>query len=340
MTDYTASWLKVEESLGGTRPVLSGTAEELREQFAGLGAFLATLSPPPSEHVVVQDGEVGGIAYRKYIPRHSKAQNPRVGVFYHSGGFVVGGLDSEDAFCRNVALQNDMIVVSVDYRLAPEHKAPAQLEDALALLEWVSLAMNLIILLRNSNLSSLKAYDNAVGNGARPSKFVVIGTSAGGALALAVTRKVVLGSSSLPKSAIDGVITLCPMTLHPDHVPAAYRAEYTSYEENKENVPVINKQAMLQFFDYAGVDPIDKNTFPLLDETALKLFPRTYVVTAEKDPLRDDGKVLVKTLSSLGVNCKTDHYGGLPHCFWIFPPLPETKVFMSNVGSAVSWIVG
>jgi versiconal hemiacetal acetate esterase len=131
----------VEESLGGTRPVLNGTAEEMRTQFAGLGAFLASLSPPLSEDVDVEDGQVGGIAYRKYAPHASKGHNSRVGVFYHGGGFVVGSLDSEDAFCRNVALQSDMIIVSVDYRLAPEHKIPTQLEDALALLQWVRVSL-------------------------------------------------------------------------------------------------------------------------------------------------------------------------------------------------------
>jgi versiconal hemiacetal acetate esterase len=187
---------------------------------------------------------------------------------------------------------------------------------------------------------SFKAYKNAISNGAKPSKLVVIGTSAGGGLALAVTRKVILGFSSLPKNAVDGVVALCPMTLHPDHVPSAYRAGYTSYEENKENVPVIDKQSMLKFFDCAQVNPSDNDVFPVLDETALKLFPRTYVATAEKDPLRDDGKVLVKVLSSLGVSCLTDHYVGLPHCFWFFPPLPEAEVFMGNVKGAISWIVG
>lgn len=176
--------------------------------------------------------------------------------------------------------------------------------------------------------------------GGDPSRMFAIGSSAGASLALAITRKVVLGSSALPKDTIKGVIALCPLTLHPDYVPAEYKALYTSYEENKENVPIVDKVSMMQLFENVQANPNDEQLFTALDKTFMRLFPPTYIVTTSNDILRDDGQVLLKALSSAGVTTRTDHYGGLPHCFWLFPSLPETDLFMDNVNSAIAWMTG
>lgn len=127
-----------EEGIGGVRPVLRGTAEEMRTQYNGLGSALASLSSPVSDtQVKVTEGDVSGIKYRIYKPQ-GETKNFPIGVFYHSGGFVVGNLDAEDSFCRTVALRAGITIVNVDYRLSPEHKAPTHVEDAVALYEWVS----------------------------------------------------------------------------------------------------------------------------------------------------------------------------------------------------------
>ncbi|KAF5712179.1 sterigmatocystin biosynthesis lipase esterase STCI [Fusarium mundagurra] len=320
MSSYAESWLKFEESLGGVRPVLKGSAEEMREQFSGLGSLLASQAPSfPESTLKISDGEVDGVAYRTYTPLNSEAKNLPIGVFYHSGGFVIGNLDSEDGFCRYIALKANVVVVNVGYRLSPEHKAPAHLEDAVTLYEW--------------------AFNNADSIGGNSSHVFTIGTSAGGCLALAVARKVVLGQTSLPTDAIAGVVALCPVGFHPRNIPAKFQTTHSSYKENKENVPIVDEESLLQMFDNTGIDPSDKNYFPLLDDSCLKVFPRTYVVTCGMDPLRDDGKVLCDSLSSAGVATKTEHYVNMPHCFWIVPSLPETEVFLQDLISGINWAI-
>ncbi|EWG41533.1 hypothetical protein FVEG_03630 [Fusarium verticillioides 7600] len=320
MSSYADSWLKFEESLGGVRPVLKGSAEEMREQFSALGALLASQAPPfPENKLHVSNGEVSGVAYRTYTPLNSEAKKLPIGVFYHSGGFVLGSLDSEDGFCRYIALKANVVVVNVDYRLSPEHKAPAHLEDAVALYEW--------------------AFNNADSIGGNPSNMFTIGTSAGGCLALAVARKVVLGQTSLPTDAITGVVALCPVALHPRNIPTKFQAKHSSYKENKENVPLVDEESLLQMFENSGIDPGDRDYFPLLDDSCLKMFPKTYVATCGKDPLRDDGRVLYDSLSSAGVPTKTGHYGDMPHCFWIVPSLPETGVFLNELISGINWAI-
>ena len=106
---------------------------------------------------------------------------------------------------------------------------------------------------------------------------------------------------------------MVPLTLHPDNVPEQYKADYKSYTENAENVPVIDKTSMLQFYEYTGVDPKDSSYFTALDTENLKNFPPTYICTCEFDPLRDDGQVMAKALKDNGVPVKTDFYPGLPH---------------------------
>ncbi|KAF5571675.1 sterigmatocystin biosynthesis lipase esterase STCI [Fusarium phyllophilum] len=320
MSSYANSWLKFEESLGGVRPVQKGPAEEMREQFSGLGSLLASRAPSfPEIKLKISNGEVGGVAYRTYTPLNSEAKNLPIGVFYHSGGFVVGNLDSEDGFCRYIALKANLVVVNVGYRLSPEHKAPAHLEDAVTLYEW--------------------AFNNAETIGGNPSNIFTIGTSAGGCLALAVARKVVLGQTNLPTDAITGVVALCPVAFHPRNIPAKFQAKHSSYKENKENVPIVDEESLLQMFDNSGIDPADKNYFPMLDDRCLKGFPRTYVVTCSMGTLRDDGTVLYDSLSSAGVRTETKHYGNMPHCFWIVPSLPETEVFLNDLIGGINWAI-
>jgi versiconal hemiacetal acetate esterase len=166
-----------------------------------------------------------------------------------------------------------------------------------------------------------------------------VGVSAGAGLSLAVARQVVLGKTSADKHAIKGVVSFCPYTLHPDNVPKSYRATYTSYTENKENVPIIEAATMHQFLEYAALQPGDEDYFVALNQKDHGLFPPTYIATCEKDPLRDDGRVMVESLKASGVSVRTDHYAGLPHCFWVFPSLPESQVFLENAVDAVKWVI-
>jgi versiconal hemiacetal acetate esterase len=132
----------VEKELG-TRPVLHGTAEELRGQFAGLGQFLATQYPPPSPAVKADDHDIGGIRARVYTPRDPHNEPLPVAVYAHGGGFVLGNLDTEDPLCRAVVENTRSIIVSIEYRLAPEHRAPAQIDDMVKGFEWVNILQSI-----------------------------------------------------------------------------------------------------------------------------------------------------------------------------------------------------
>jgi versiconal hemiacetal acetate esterase len=101
---------------------------------------------------------------------------------------------------------------------------------------------------------------------------------------------------------------------------------------------VINRQVLDVFFNAAQVDPLDATHFATLSDR-LKEFPRTWMVTCEKDPLRDDSVVLEKMLSAQGVVVHRKHYKGFGHCFWIFPQLDKRMGFLADVVNGVKFFI-
>ncbi|CAH0050573.1 unnamed protein product [Clonostachys solani] len=314
------SSVSLEKDLGGVRPVLKGTAEEMRAQFSGLGSALAPLYPRPSTSVKTEHGKLDTIEYRVYTPLKSENDKPfPIGVYYHPGGFVLGPSDYDDVFCRAIAERANTIIVSVQYRLSPEHKTPAHLDDAVKGFEW--------------------AYRNATRLGGDPTCMYAVGVSAGAGLALSISRRIALGHSTADPEAVKGIVALCPYAFHPENIPQTYKAAHTSSQEHIDNVPMIDGTSMRQFFEYAGLRPDDEDYFPLLDRDHHKNFPSTYVVTCQFDPLRDDGKVLAQALSAAGVPVKTNHYTGLPHCFRVFPSVTEGETFMNDTLDGLKWVL-
>jgi versiconal hemiacetal acetate esterase len=133
---YAQSWLDFEKAMGG-RAILKGTPEEIRAQYDGLVAALMPMMPPMPEGVDVVEGEVDGTKYRTYTPQKGDGPFP-IALWTHGGGYMTGDLNADHFLCLVIALQTNSAVVNVDYRLAPEHKWPAQLEDSLKLYKWVS----------------------------------------------------------------------------------------------------------------------------------------------------------------------------------------------------------
>lgn len=111
----------------------------MREQYSGLVAAIAS-QLPPVDNVAVQttDGTVDNVPYRVYTPANGTRPLP-VGLYTHGGGLVAGSINSDDRVCRLIAEKTPCIVISVEYRLAPEHKVPAMLEDAMVVANWVCL---------------------------------------------------------------------------------------------------------------------------------------------------------------------------------------------------------
>ncbi|KAH7378188.1 carboxylesterase [Cadophora sp. MPI-SDFR-AT-0126] len=314
---YTQSWQELEKASGG-RVVLHGSVQNIRDMDASSAALCASLLPPPSDATTSVDGEVEGIKYRIYTPRDaSKLGGPLpVAIWTHGGGWVTGNLDSDDLLCRIVAERAPAIVVNVDYRLAPEHPYPTPLEDTLKVYRW--------------------AQQNATSLGGDAKRFFTIGGSAGGGLALQVANRLV--KDPMTRNNIKGVAAMVPCTLHFDNVPSEYQYMHKSYEENKTDVPVINKESMEIFYREAQVDPEDSNTFTALATDNHENFPPTYFASCEFDPLRDDAYVMEAALKSKGVPTKHNHYKGMPHYFWVFP-LPEREQFIDDLVEGVRWLI-
>ncbi|CAK7206199.1 hypothetical protein SEUCBS139899_008985 [Sporothrix eucalyptigena] len=332
MASYSASWTQVENECGG-RPVLDGTVDEMRIQFHGLLDNLLVQYPENKPEVLVDGGVVDGVKYCVYTPKRRSSQDT-VAVHFHGGGLVLGDLYSEDKLCSQLADRTGLVLVTVDYRLAPEHKAPAQVDDCLKLTEWA--AEN------GATLLGRKGEDFTT-------KVLLVGVSAGGGLALSVTRRIVKGeSSALSADRLAGVVALAPVTLHPDNVPAAALeasgvSGYTSYTEFATDAAIVNRKTMNTFFDAAKAATDSEDAFPALD-TALYTsshytYPPAYIAICENDPIRDDGKVVAGLLETGGRRVKSKIYNGLPHCFWIFPTILERDDFIDDTVSAISWLL-
>ena len=214
---------------------MQGNAAEMDKQFWDLVGVLAPNFPPPDPDIKREDKTVDGVGVRIYTPAGSGPKP--VGIYTHGGGFVTGNLDSESLICDVISKNNNVIIVSVDYRLAPKHKHPSALEDSVKVFKW--------------------AYAHADELGGDKSKFFTMGGSAGGGLALSVANQIVKESST--RDQIKGVVALVPTTVHKDNVPSEYRSEHTSMTDNTD-APVINDTSMDSFYSKPGqiYDHVDR----------------------------------------------------------------------------------
>jgi len=212
------------------------------------------------------EGAGGPLAYRLYRPA-TPGPHPIV-VYFHGGGWVLGDALSDDPFCRDLCRRSGMIVVSIDYRHAPEHRFPAAAEDGHAALRWVA--------------------DHAAALGGRPGPLLVAGWSAGGNIA-AVTCQLARDRGG---PAIAGQLLVCPV--------ADGTVERPSYGENATGY-FLTRPLMHWFWDLycAPADRSDPRASPLLGR--LEGLPPAFVVTAEFDPLRDEGIAYAEALAAAGV---------------------------------------
>jgi versiconal hemiacetal acetate esterase len=164
-----------------------------------------------------------------------------VGVYFHGGGWCCGDLDTEDPFCQLIAEHLPCIIVSVNYRLAPEYKSPTQLEDALTGWNWVRKFLSNDC---SDPADSFQALGNVSELNGDIKKCFVIGQSAGGHLALALANKLI---NLNRQGEVRGIAALVPITAHPDHIPAQYADNYRSFK-HCANAPMNSTRAMLEFF--------------------------------------------------------------------------------------------
>lgn len=247
--------------------------------------FVAPAEPEPV--AAVEDRSVGEIPIRIYHP--AGAGPLPVLVYAHGGGFVFCDLDSHDGLCRDIANRTAAIVVSVAYRLAPEHPWPAAAEDVYAVTQWVA--------------------DNCTALGAEPGRIAVGGDSAGGNLA-AVTALIARdrGGPSLVAQ-----LLVYPMVT-PDFTTESYRLFGSGYYNPAEALRWYWDQYVPNDFDrmHPYVSPLHA------DLTGL---PPAVVVIAGHDPLRDEGLRFGEALSAAGVPTVVRRFDGGIHGFMTMPSL-------------------
>ncbi len=269
----------------GLPPIETLSVQEVRARF--LQAF--GRRGEPESVLRVENRSIPGpdteIPLRIYTPRNEPPLP--ILVFFHGGGGVVGNLETHDAVCRTLAKGAQCMVVSVDYRLAPEHKYPAGLNDCFSATRWV--------------------YENALSFDGDPKRIAVGGDSAGGSLAAAVA--LLARDRGGPELVYQ--LMFYPMTDY-------YLPGTPSYEENGSGY-FLTTTAVKWFLDHylpKEFDRDDPYLFPLRCRD-LSGLPPALVMTAEYDPLRDEGERYAMRLREAGVWVHLQRIDGMMHGFTV-----------------------
>jgi acetyl esterase len=261
------------------QPTLVDAAREL------LGQQGEDISPEPVGNVtdLAIPGPGGDLPIRIYRPKGS-GLFPML-VYFHGGGWVLGNLENTDATCRALTNMAQCLVVSVDYRRAPEHPYPAAVDDAYAAVQWV--------------------FENAASIDGDPQRLAVGGESAGGNLAAVVCLRARDQGDPMP---------IYQALIYP---VTNYAFDTPSYVENADN-PALSRDTMRWFWrqylpdEQAGQQPYASP----LRAPDLSGLPPAVIITAEYDPLRDEGEAYARRLRDAGVPVVSSRYTGMVHLFF------------------------
>jgi acetyl esterase/lipase len=255
-------------------------------------------------------GPGGPINIRIYTPIATLADRLPGLVYFHGGGLVAGSLDTHDSVCRTLANETGCRLISVDYRLAPEHKFPAAVMDGYTAVIW--------------------AIEHATDLGIHQDRIAVAGDSAGATLA-AIVCQLARRAQRVPLAA---QLLLCPIT--------DFAAEAESRSEFAKGY--LLDKAMIdrdrEHYVPAGTDPTDPRISPLR-ASELSGLPSAYVHTAEFDPLRDEGRAYADRLARAGVKVNYTCHEGMIHLFYgMASAIPYAHTALKRIGSELRAALG
>ncbi|KAL5641676.1 hypothetical protein ACGC1H_001973 [Rhizoctonia solani] len=220
-------------------------------------------------------------------------------IFFHGGGWMLGDIDAENSFCARTCLTAKCMVVSVDYRLAPEHVFPAAVDDSWTAVEWI--------------------YEHGAAElGIDPSKIAVGGSSAGGNLSAVMTQRAVQRSPPIPIMYQVLIVPVTDNTVQEDG-SSLLPAHHESWVKWKNTTPLIPKE-MLWFRSYYLPDKskwahVDASPLFQKDPQVWSKLPDAWVGIAELDILRSEGEAYAQKLKEAGKKIELVVYPGAPHSF-------------------------
>lgn len=287
------------KAASGAPPLWEQSPDEARAEVEANSAIIGAGPQMASVQDIVIPGQAGPIPARVYSPG---ASSPGVIVYYHGGGWVVGSLDSWDASVRKLAAASGCDVVSVDYRLAPEHVFPAAVDDSYDALIWVAAHL-------------------ATG---RP--VVIAGDSAGGNLATVC---------ALRARDLNGPALAMQLLVYPVTDSDLDRKSYHQYDGSEL---ILNRGDMVWFWNHYAPDPAARaNPYASpLRAPDLSGLPPAYIITAEHDPLREEGFAYADRLRAARVPVEHRHFGSQIHAFFTFVNvLDDADKAVTEAGAAI-----
>ena len=278
----------------GVRPTHELTPEEARAQIDEMSRVRdAECTAVRMVADTVIDGPDGNLTLRFYWPEVEQTELAPAIMFFHGGGHVIGSLNSHDLVARNLCADTGYLVISVDYRLAPEHKFPAAPEDCFAANQWVAA--------------------HSCQLGVDPDRIAVAGDSAGANLAAVVAM--MAREAGGPELAFQLLV----------YPVADFALDTPSYETYAEGAGILTAAGMKWFREHYLNSPEDRGDWraaPLRAKDFTRL-PPAHVITAECDVLHDEGVELAAALAGAGVPVTHRDYSGMMHGFYSFAPVVD-----------------
>jgi acetyl esterase/lipase len=292
-------------TMGGTLEAAELTPTRMRAELLRLSRIMDAKNVPIARienRRLPSDGE---IPTRVYVPAESAARASPGLVYFHGGTGVFCSVETHDGLCRMLANASGCRVISVEYRLAPEHKFPAAVEDSFAAARWI--------------------FEHALELGIDPERLAVGGDSAGGTLAAVVCQ--LARQAATPRIALQ--VLLCPVTDIGAETPS--RRNYAEgYFLSKATM-----EWALRHYCPPDADLSDPRLSPLR-ACDLRGLPPAHIHTAEFDPLRDEGKAYAHRLVQAGVDVRyTCHHGMIHHFYGMAAIIPYARTAIAAAGAAI-----